>query len=123
MTLHEGLSAGNRRLGAIAWWTFIAGTAGLLIRAIRALPFLGELAETLISAALGLVWGAATFFVIPILAIEQRDAKGSVERSAQQVFRVVLYRFASGQPVPGAFDRADLEQAIFKRRGLFRRRW
>jgi hypothetical protein len=190
-SLKDGFAAANDRLGAIGWWTFIAGTVGLLIRAIRALPGLGELAESAISAVLGFAWGATTFFVIPILATERRGAKESITRSAavlkerwgesgvgfisitavfflislpvvvvffvvaaalakaapavvvlaavmmviallalalaqtalQQVFRVVLFRYANGQPVPAQFDERTLDQAAQpRRRGLFGRR-
>jgi hypothetical protein len=191
VSVARGFDVATARLGAIGWWTFIAGTVGLLIRAIRALPGVGELAESAISAVLGFAWGATTFFVIPILATERRSAKDSIVRSAavikerwgegavgfvsitavfflltipvilafvvialaaaksapavvvlaalmlvlvliglalaqtalQQIFRIVVYRHASGQPVPGQFDTHALDAAVQpRRRGLFRRR-
>lgn len=189
-TLGDGLAAANSRASAIGWWTFIAGTVGLLIRALQQLPGVGGLVEAIVANTLGFVWGAATFFVIPVLALERRGAKDAIARSAhvvrerwgesatgfvsitaafvilmvplflcvtfvsaafahsapgvvavvmvfviiamlalallqaalQQVFRVVLYRYAATGQVPQGFDAAALEQAARpRRRGLFRR--
>jgi hypothetical protein len=78
----DGLAVANARLGAIGWWTFIAGTVGIVIRAIRSLPWVGDFADVLISSVLGFVWGAMTFFVVPVLALERQGARGSIERSA-----------------------------------------
>lgn len=188
-TLSDGFAAANARLGAIGWWTFVAGTVGILIRAIRVLPWMGDVVEAIVAGVLGFVWGATTFFVVPVLALEGRSAKDAVQRSVQvirerwgegavgfvsitaalvialaplflvlwiaalalshsapvvlavvvlatfvgiallilaetalqQVFRIVLFRYATGQGTPAGFDESQLQSATRRRRGLFGR--
>src|SRR3954470_19097777 len=85
MTVGDGLTLAAARLGSIGWWTFIAGSVGLLLRGLRQLPVAGDLVETIVASVLGAVWGALTFFVVPILAIEEVGPREAVERSVQTV--------------------------------------
>jgi hypothetical protein len=87
MPIGDGLTLAADRLGPIAWWTFVAGTVGLLLRGLRQLPLAGEAVEAIVASVLGAVWGALTFFVVPILAIERVGPREAVERSVQTVRR------------------------------------
>jgi hypothetical protein len=186
MTVGEGLTFAAGRLGSIGWWTFIAGSVGLLLRGLRQLPLAGDLVEAIVASVLGAVWGALTFFVVPILAIEEVGPGEAIERSVetvrrrwgegvtgflaitgayvialfvlvavigigalmldgapaaggaviavalvglvllvlviatlQQVFGVVLYRFATDRGVAPGFTHEQLDDAVHRRRGLF----
>lgn len=192
---HASIATGLRfawvRVDQIAWWAFVSATVAILIRGIRQLPFFGGLAETIASSLLGAAWGAVTYFVVPIVAIEGDLPRKAIKRSAtifrevwgleiggvlsiagaltlcvflpvgiafafaiaaahavpaafvllvaiaagfliaglvlsstlQQVFNVVLYRYATGRGTPPGFADDELRAAVTaKRRGLFGRR-
>jgi hypothetical protein len=176
-------------IGSIVGWTLLTGTVGVLLGAVRALPWGSNLIERLVAGILGIVWGTLTFFVVPILAIERVGAREAVERSAstmkrrwgesvggfvsitggyigmvllvsaviftgaaiveaghvlvgavvclsgalaliatalvavavQQVFGVVLYRYASDRGAPPGFNERALQAAARRRSGLFGR--
>ncbi len=63
----EGLSAAMRRIGPILGWTLVAGTVGLILRILEdRFPIAGRIAVWIAGAA----WAVATFFVIPVIALE-----------------------------------------------------
>ena len=73
-----GISAATSRLGAILGWSLIAATIGLVLRVLRdRLPIAGQIAVALVGAA----WSVATFFVIPIIALEGQGPWQSLKRS------------------------------------------
>lgn len=75
----EGISAAARRIGPILGWTFVATTVGLILRALEErLPALGRIVVYLAGAA----WAIATFFVIPVVALEGTGPIQSLKRSA-----------------------------------------
>ena len=66
-TLTSALSAAGRRIVAIVLWACLAATIGMLLRAIQdRVGFLGKLVVGLVGAA----WSLATFFVVPVLVLE-----------------------------------------------------
>lgn len=78
----EGISAATRQLGPILGWTLVAGTVGLILRVLEdRLPLLGQIAVWIAGAA----WSVATFFVIPVIAMEGTGPFASLKRSAQVV--------------------------------------
>src|SRR4051794_2107423 len=89
MPVGDGLTLAAARLGPIGWWTFVTGSVGLVLRGLRQLPLAGEAVEAIVAGVLGAVWGALTFFVVPILAIEDDDVRPreAIERSAETVRR------------------------------------
>lgn len=73
-----GISAATSRLGAILGWSLIAATIGLVLRVLRdRLPIAGQIAVALVGAA----WSVATFFVIPVIALEGQGPWQSLKRS------------------------------------------
>jgi hypothetical protein len=68
-------SDGRRSVGKIAGWAAISATVGLILRSLEErFGLLGDLIVGLI----GVVWGAVTFFVVPVLLTSQWGrAKGS----------------------------------------------
>ena len=77
--VREGLAAAARRIGPILGWTVVSTTFGLLLRAFgNRVPLLGKIAAGIAGAA----WGIATFFVVPVIALEGTGPLKSLQHSA-----------------------------------------
>jgi hypothetical protein len=77
--VREGLAAAARRIGPILGWTVVSTTFGLLLRAFEnRVPPLGKIAAGIAGAA----WGIATFFVVPVIALEGTRPLKSLQHSA-----------------------------------------
>ena len=75
----EGVRAAVRRIGPILGWTLVATTVYLILRALeKRLPLLGSIVAWLVDAA----WSIATFFVIPVIAVEGSGPWQSLKRSS-----------------------------------------
>jgi Family of unknown function (DUF6159) len=91
-TVASALSAAARRLGPILMWAVVAGTVGMIIRAIQdRVGFVGKIIAGLIGAA----WSLATFFVVPVLVLEERSIGESFTRS------VSVFKQTWGETVAG----------------------
>jgi hypothetical protein len=89
----EGLSAAMRRIGPIIGWTLVAGTVGLILRILEErFPIAGKIAVWIAGAA----WAVATFFVIPVIALEGTGPVRSLKRSVA-VVRAKWGEGATGQ--------------------------
>ena len=78
-TVGDGLRLARSKLGKIAGWAAISATVGLILRFLEErFGFLGDLVVGLI----GVVWGAVTFFVVPVLLYEPVGAIDGIKRSA-----------------------------------------
>jgi hypothetical protein len=78
----EGIKAAINRIGPILGWSLVATTVGLILRALEdRAPFLGRIAAWIAGAA----WAIATFFVIPVVALEGTGPFTSLKRSASVV--------------------------------------
>jgi hypothetical protein len=78
----DGISAAMRQLGPILGWTVVAGTVGVILRVLEdRLPLLGQIATAIAGAA----WSVATFFVIPVIALEGTGPFTSLKRSVQVI--------------------------------------
>jgi hypothetical protein len=76
--VREGLAAAARRIGPILGWTLVSTTFGLLLRAFEnRVPLLGKIAAGIAGAA----WGIATFFVVPVIALEGTGPLKSLQHS------------------------------------------
>ncbi len=74
-TMSDGLRRAGQRLPAIALWSLLAATVGVLLsQAEQRLPAIGKLAVKLV----GFAWGMATFLVVPILAMEEEPLMATV---------------------------------------------
>jgi hypothetical protein len=122
----EGLSAAMRRIGPIVGWTLVAGTVGLILRVLEErFPIAGKIAVWIAGAA----WAIATFFVVPVIALEGTGptplaiAVGVVVGAAvivvaiissalNSIFRVAVYQYAATGQAPAAFD-SRLAQTAF----------
>lgn len=78
----EGIAAAMRQIGPILGWTLVAGTVGLILQILEdRFPLLGKIAVWIADAA----WAVATFFVIPVIAMEGTGPFRSLKRSVQVV--------------------------------------
>lgn len=76
--LGDGLRAAGSRLPQIFAWALVSATVGLLLKLIENVH---EKAGEIISAILGTVWTALTYFVVPVLVVEQVGPFQAVSRS------------------------------------------
>lgn len=78
----EGLSAALGRIGPILAWTLVTTTVGLILRVLEErLPLAGRITAWIAGAA----WAIATFFVVPVLALEGSGPLAALKRSAAVV--------------------------------------
>jgi hypothetical protein len=83
-TVSSALGAAGRHVGKIFGWALLAATVGTILRAIAdRVPFVGKIVIGLIGAA----WSIATFFVVPVLVLEDRSVTDSVKRSTELLKR------------------------------------
>lgn len=76
----DGFSAARGRLSTILQWSLVQATVGLLLNAIE--NYLGDsLPGRIISGMINFAWGAATFFVVPVIALEGLRPKDAFHRS------------------------------------------
>jgi hypothetical protein len=91
-TIGTALAAASRRFGPIVLWAIVAATAGMVIRAIHdRVGFVGRI----ITSLLGVGWSLATFFIVPVLVLEDRTIPDSLRRS------VSVFRETWGETVVG----------------------
>jgi Family of unknown function (DUF6159) len=78
----EGIAAAMRLIVPILGWTVVAGTVGLILRILEErVPALARIAVWIAGAA----WAVATFFVIPVIALEGTGPWRSLKRSVAVV--------------------------------------
>ncbi|HVZ57339.1 MAG TPA: DUF6159 family protein [Chitinophagaceae bacterium] len=95
VTLRAGLAFSLSRLGVIFSWSLIAGTVGVVLRAIQQESgIIGKI----LAAVIGVVWSVATFFVVPVLAYENLGPLAAIRRSSQ------LMKAKWGESLSGTFS-------------------
>lgn len=94
-TIGSALAAAGRRIGHIVMWAIVAATVGMILRMIsdRA-GFIGKIIVGIVGAA----WNLATFFVVPVLVIEDRTVRESFSRSVE------MFRKTWGETVVGGIN-------------------
>jgi Family of unknown function (DUF6159) len=86
LSLRDGFRCANERLPAILAWSLLATVVAVALQALRELRG-GWLATKLAGFLLGLAWAAATFFVLPVIALENPGTFAALRRSAGLVKR------------------------------------
>lgn len=78
LSFGEGMEIASQRAWKIFYWSFIAATVGVVLQIIAdRLKFLGRLAANII----GFAWDIATFFIVPVLVLENETVGSSIKRS------------------------------------------
>jgi len=91
-TIGSALAAAGRRIGTIVVWAILAATVGTIIRAIHdRVGFVGKV----IAVFFGAAWSLATFFIVPVLVLEERSIRESFTRSMN------VFKEAWGESIAG----------------------
>jgi Family of unknown function (DUF6159) len=76
----DGFDAARGRLPTIVQWSLVQGTVGLVLGLIE--NYLGDsIAGRIITGLANFAWSAATFFVVPVIALEGLGPKPAFHRS------------------------------------------
>lgn len=100
-SVRDGFAAVRGRRGAIAQWALVQVTVGLLLQVVYDLLSdspVGRIVASIFTALASAAWSVATFFVLPVLALEGLGPVAAVKRSAQ----VVKARWGEGLVGSGA---------------------
>jgi hypothetical protein len=82
-TLGDGLALANGHLPAIAAWSVVTATVGMVLRAIQSSD---NVIARILAGLAGVAWTVLTFFVVPVLLFEQAGVGTAMKRSAS-IFR------------------------------------
>ncbi len=94
-TLGDGLRIAWERKWAIFEWAIVSATVGVILKIIEErLRLIGRLVASLI----GLAWTLASYFVVPVLALEKLGPIDALKRSAE------LFKKNWGEEVVGGFS-------------------
>jgi Family of unknown function (DUF6159) len=93
--LNDGLEIAWRRKGVILQWALLDATVGILLRAVE--ERMGWISR-LVGDLIGIAWNLATYFIVPILALEGLGPAEALSRSAR------LFRETWGEELAGGFS-------------------
>jgi hypothetical protein len=79
-TMNDGFAVARARIGVITQWAIVQATIGLILTAIRE-ALSDNLLGQIFAGLLDFAWGAATFFVVPVLALEGAGPRDAFKRS------------------------------------------
>jgi Family of unknown function (DUF6159) len=98
-TPSEGWSAARGRLGPILSWAGVQLVVGAAISAIQAVlrQGAGQLISSIVGGLANFAWTVASFFVVPLIALEGLGPKAALSRS------VAIIRQRWGEGVTGTF--------------------
>lgn len=78
MSVGEGLSNALSHFAPILGWALLSATVGIILQLIRERGgFIGQIAAGLIGGA----WGLVTFFVVPVLVLEDKGVFDAIKES------------------------------------------
>ena len=83
-TVGDGLLAAFNRIHLIAMWALVAASVGMILRMIEERS---DIIGRIVAGLLGLGWTAVSFFVIPILVIEQVGPIDAIKESTRMLKR------------------------------------
>jgi Family of unknown function (DUF6159) len=86
MTTAQAFDRARSRLWAVAAWAFVATVVAVLLRSLEQLPG-GGFAGRLVEWVGNIAWALASFFVVPVLALENVGVGAALRRSASTIRR------------------------------------
>jgi hypothetical protein len=109
MSIGEGLANSAKHLPAILGWAILAATVGLILNLLQERAgFIGDI----ILAIIGGVWSLVTYFVVPVLILEDKGVVDSMKES------VVLIKKTWGESIVGSASMAIIFVVIGVLAGL-----
>jgi len=97
MSVTEGLSTAARHFPSVLAWALVSATVGLVLYFIEErFGWVGQLVSSLLGAA----WGFVTFFVVPVLVLEDKGVVDSMKES------VTLIKKTWGESIVGSASMA-----------------
>jgi riboflavin transporter FmnP len=79
-SMSDGIAAARGRMSTILQWALVQATVGLLLQAVES--WVGDsLPGRILAGLVNFAWSAATFFVIPIIALEGLGPRDAFKRS------------------------------------------
>lgn len=94
-SLGDGISAAASRLPQILAWALVSATVGVVLKVIESAH---EKGGEIISSILGTAWAIMTYFVVPVLVVEQVGPVDAVKRSMS------VLRHTWGEALVGNFS-------------------
>lgn len=92
-TFSQGIQIAAKHIKNIFFWALISATIGLILQILRGNR--NNVITNIITSMIGVAWNLLTFFVIPIMIIENRPVITSIKES------VALFRRTWGETVVG----------------------
>jgi Family of unknown function (DUF6159) len=86
MTVSQAFGHARSRVWTIAWWALVATSVGVALRALEQLPA-GGWVRQIVEWIVDVAWSLATFFVVPVLALEDVGVRTALRRSAATIRR------------------------------------
>jgi hypothetical protein len=86
MTTGQAFARARSRLWAVASWALVATVVGVVLRSLEQLPG-GGFAGRLVEWVGDIAWSLASFFVVPVLALEDVGVGTALRRSAATIRR------------------------------------
>tara|TARA_R110002095_G_scaffold184553_3_gene161739 strand:+ start:2617 stop:3465 length:849 start_codon:yes stop_codon:yes gene_type:complete len=77
-TVGDGFRAAMNRLPQIAGWALVSATVGFILKLIESRS---EKIGQIVAGLLGMAWSITTYFVIPVLVVEQQNPFEAMKRS------------------------------------------
>lgn len=83
VTFADGVHAARTRLGVILQWSLVQLVVGALISALQSVlrEGVGSIVSSIVGGIANASWSIATFFVVPILALEGVGPRDAIKRS------------------------------------------
>lgn len=85
LTFKDGLNNAFSKMGKIAKWAIVSATVGTILKLISDRS---QLLGRIVVAILGAAWSIVTFFIAPILIVEDISIKDSLKKSAEIIRKV-----------------------------------
>ncbi len=93
-TLRDGLDIANNRFGLIVQYAAVSATVGVVLNAVRER---GGIIGSIAASLFGMAWNLVTFFVIPMLVVENKGIIDIIKDSGS------LLKRTFGEQVVGGF--------------------
>ena len=88
-TFMESLKFAISKIGIIFYWSMVAATVGLLLRALdhlaERLGGIGKIVLKIFRSMLGMIWSIVTIFVVPAMVYEDLGPKEAIQKSAKTI--------------------------------------